>query len=233
MDSEISKNLLISIGLVTITIFLAFWIFKNFLLPIVAKKSKWHFSEKLFSKIEIIVWAVFCLIAVYWSLQSSIITTSIFLLLFLVGGWSFWNDFFLGLIFRFSEKFQKEDIILLGNGIKGKINTFGMRSLELISSSGESIFLPYRKLNTTEITKKSAQGKLFANTFTLTINNEKSQEINKKIKLALLNCPWTICNQPIKIEQISATEFTISAFVFDTNINNKQQRFVEKKVNSK
>ncbi|MCB9207611.1 MAG: mechanosensitive ion channel, partial [Ignavibacteriales bacterium] len=138
-------------------ILVAFILLIAFLLFVLMKIVKKYFVERQFSYrhqqyyslLEIVIWIIFTIWALKTILEESIYYTVIVIVIFLsLAIWITWfvvKDFIAGLVFKFNDNYQKGQFIEV-NDIKGYIEEMNYLTLDLISETGETIKIPYSKI---------------------------------------------------------------------------------------
>ena len=140
-----SYILLITI-IVGLILYVGFSLYRKIILPVALLKEHGIEQQKILIKIEIIVWAVFFTVVVYFALKASLVITLVLLVLILLAFFDFFRNFFPGLAIKFGDNFQIGDHITV-NDAKGRVTEFGYRAIKLVTAEGEEILMPYRLIN--------------------------------------------------------------------------------------
>ncbi len=140
----------------------------------------------------------------------------------------FWfSKFFLreiiaGIIFKINGRYKKGDQIQ-ATGHDGRINRFGLDTLEMESRDGKLIFIPYSRLVGDSIVIRS-DGTEKATTHTFTILTAVKDDIagfEREIQSLALTLPWISINKPLQaaLEQFNrdTMTFRITLYLIDRN----------------
>jgi len=208
----LSFSTLLLLVIIGSLIFIGFNIYRRWMLPILLSKDKGSAQHHgTFDKVEIVVWTVFVMVFIYYSLLSSLLVTVILLLLTVFAFYDFWKNYFAGIILRFSDKIQPGDSITV-NDYSGKIIEFGNRALKMVSSGGEEILIPYQRINAAiKIGQKNVPKVLFK-TFVLEGVVKDHAKAKQQLEKALFNNPWIIISKPVTIaleEQRASLSFHV------------------------
>jgi small-conductance mechanosensitive channel len=165
---------------------------------------------------------LFWLIFVFWILRSEIkepfyltsVMVGISALLLILIGFFVMKDYAAGLILKTEYGLQKGDTIATEK-IRGKISKLGFLFVELETGESERIKIPYGKIGGQEI-KTSNENSAFQK-FSYSVSVEKSEklsEIKQKLKVKLLNSPFS---STIKTPEI--TLLTEDSDVFNLSVS--------------
>lgn len=178
--------------------------------------------QQYYSLLEIVIWIIFAIWALKTILEESIYYTVIVIVIFLsLAIWITWfvvKDFIAGLVFKLNDNYQKGQFIEV-NDIKGYIEEMNYLTLDLISETGETIKIPYSKIQG-NIHKKSILDKsTIQYKFELQIPKNYSFEKAKgEIKKAILLTPGVDLKEPIiKIIKIDESFQIIEIVAFILN----------------
>jgi len=188
-----------------------FWILKRFILPLVKRRKTVQLMETWILRLEVLSWFAFIMFAIYRLLLHNLPMTLVFLGLFILGGMSFWKDFFIGLLYRLERKIKKGDGVTFEQ-LEGKVQHLGARSLQLELEQGETIFIPYRKLANSLIKKSRLEGHLIRNSFELKLPTALQKNDAQRLKRWILESPWYLPAHPPIIQQQEPGAFLITTF---------------------
>lgn len=192
-------SMLFILGMLGVIIFAVFSLYKRLILPIVLLQDNGQSKSKRNDRLEIIVWALFILVVVYYALIASIAVTVILLALIIFAFFDFWRNYFTGLIMKLGDKIQMGDSIIV-NDHSGKVVELGNRDIKMESTSGEEILIPYRLANTEIKIGHKKTPKILCKTFTIDRNSRVNSEgLRHQIERAIYTNPWIIISSPISI----------------------------------
>src|SRR5690606_13242114 len=96
-------------------IFGFFYLIKNYIFPLVESEKVLAKSKILTFRIEVLVWSVFALLVLVFSISVSPFVTVIICAILIGLGFTFWRDFFPGLIVRVANQFHIGDTVSFSN----------------------------------------------------------------------------------------------------------------------
>lgn len=186
-----------------------FYLISNYVLPILEKKKSsialyWH-------RIEILVWTLFLLV-----FFTSLFLTNIFLtlsisLILLGVGWTYWTNFFAGIVIKFTNHIKVNDRIET-EMVTGKIRAIKMTFTEIINTKGELVIIPNNLLRKSVVKHTNKKNTLELFSFNYKPRNDTSQNV---VYQHALNCPYFSGNQDIRINKENNEEYLIEAMLID------------------
>lgn len=239
--SELDNNwqiIFINFVLLGVILLLFFRIF-NFGLPWMIKNlDKRSLIKRRVPVVEIAVWFIFLSwftfrFASNLEVYAIIVAAILFILLFWFAKF-YLREIIAGIIFKTSGRYKTGDMIRL-NRISGKIFRMGMDALELESSEGFNIFIPYSKLVGGPIltrVESAEQGSGY--NFTLITEPKDNIKIfEKEMQSFVLTLPWANIEKPVQISfktlKDSNMVFEVTLFLLDKSYLAKAEGLIRKK----
>lgn len=145
----------------------------------------------------------------------------------------FLKDLIAGLVFRTSGKFKEGDRIML-DGLKGSVKKFGLIELEVESSEGSTLIIPYSKLTEAINIKSEGADQTSSYSFSMEVKRTQSQEKTvNNIQNFVLSLPWSSIqkNPLVVIREQSEKLFTVdvTAYPVDKGFANKIEMETKKR----
>lgn len=174
------------------------------LLTLLENKKLKSFIIKLFPALEFFIWIGF----IIWSSSLlfsnfaayGLIMTFIMVVVLAVLAWYLLRDFISGFILRAENGFEPGQVIKTDFAV-GTIKKLGYRSIEIITSNGEYIKIPYTMLINTSLIKPQENSKWVENILNLEFSTElDAVKVKNMLKIRLLEMPWILSEESIKIE---------------------------------
>lgn len=216
----LSFSILFLLAILGAGIFIGFGLYRRLILPIIlSKDSRSKNHPETIDRVEIVVWIVFVMVFIYYSLLSSLLVTVILLALAVIAFYDFWKNYFAGIILRFSAKIQVGDTITI-NDYSGKIMEFGNRALKMISPIGEEILIPYQRINAELKIGQKHVPKVLNKTFVLEGAVKGHVRAKQQLEKALYKNPWIIISKPISIA-LEDQRATLSFYVLNNDFFDK------------
>lgn len=194
----ISFPMLFLLGIIGAVIFISFGVYRRLILPVLLSKDSGSTHYKTLGRVEIVVWTVYIMAVIYFSLLNSLLVTVILLALVVFAFFDFWKNYFAGIILRFSDKIQVGDSITI-NDYSGKIIKFGNRALKMISPIGEEILIPYHRINAEVKIGQKRVPKVLFKTFVLEGVVKDYAKAKQQLEKVAYKNPWIIISKPITI----------------------------------
>ncbi len=147
--------------------------------------------------------------------------------------WYFIRDVFTGAMFKMQNELNQGDYIKIGN-IAGQIKAARLTHLEIISDDGQTIKIPYTRLNQELISRTSTPEGMEEFNISLLVDKRFSkQEMEDKIRYELANSPWCNFKDPPVIRLKSEDETTYAYDLQIYTLNQQHLRMVEKQLKSR
>lgn len=211
------------------------------------KKLK-TFTLRLFPVIELFVWLSF----IIWSSSVifgnftayPVIMTVVIIIIIATLAWYLFRDFVSGFILRLENGFEPGQVIKTSLA-QGTIKKVGYRSIEIITSNGESVKIPYTLLMNRSVIKPQDNSKWVENVLNIEFTTALDVgKVKNMLKLRLMEMPWIVSEESLKLQikaVNSASEETLRQyyvtiyfysitpeFVIKTQENLKQ--FIDEKI---
>ena len=169
---------------------------------------------RIFPAIEMILWFMF----IFWAMNQLFGETefypfmagSLIIVLVAIIGWYFLRDYISGIIFKADHSLEPGHNIVTSS-ISGTIKQLGYRSIQIITNEGEDISITYTSLINEKIRKPSDKGKYAGRVINLKISPAyQAEKIQNMLKRRMLEIPWIISGDSIKIRLAREEEYYIA-----------------------
>jgi hypothetical protein len=201
-------------------LYFIFYLITTYAIPVLKKQQ---YSMGLYlHRIQIISWTVYLLLF-FSSMFNANMYLTLFISVIVIGiGWSFWTNFFAGIMIKFTNQFKVNDHIS-SNLVKGKIKNIKMTFTEVINSKGELLVIPNNQLKNAVL--KHLNQKNIINTTTFICNGRFTYD---EVYSHALNCPYFTGNQSIKVSRDKSKKYEIKAMLLDESFKEKADAYFEK-----
>jgi hypothetical protein len=204
-------------------LFVLFKMIDKYLSPIL-ESSKAIKKGKLFIfRIKCIVWFLFAVFAFYQIIVANLIIGIVLTLFIVAVGLNFWKDFLVGLFYKIEGKLVIGDYITVSD-IKGKIIKFNKRNIEIAAENESILFIPFRQLIDSPISKKSDKGDIRSRKINITTTNE-GIGVNE-IEALLQQCPWIYAHRPNTVTKLEKNQFEVRVFGTNNFTYNKIEAYL-------
>ena len=168
------------------------------------KKRYYPHVFRIYPFVEVIAWTAFIFWAVYIHFSALIIypvlSGSLAVIFILVVSWFVLRDFVSGAVLRADNGFYP-GIQIQTDSFSGTIVSLGYVSVEIVTSGGERIKVPYSSLAGKHITRVQEQGQGKNQYVKLKIPQKYgAQNIQQELRKQTLELPWIVAGKDIKIE---------------------------------
>ena len=159
---------------------------------------------RIYPLAEFILWSSFA----FWTSDQlfsdkafyPLLTGSMIILLVTIIGWYLLRDFVSGIILKADNLFEPGQRIKT-HAVSGTIKKLGFRSIQIVTSEGESVKIPYTLLSNKNINKPSDNGKWVGQVLKLNVPSEYPTEIiQNKLQRRMLEIPWIVPGDNLKIQ---------------------------------
>lgn len=159
---------------------------------------------KIFPVVQMLTWMAFA----FWAFEQlflgmlayPILTGSLIILMVGLFGWYFLRDFISGIILKSENAFETGQQIQTDE-VSGTIRKLGYRSVEIATSEGEHVKIPYSLLTSQKIIKPAETGNWAEQLIHLKIASAFSPEkIQDMLKNRILEMPWIVSGESIKLK---------------------------------
>ena len=194
----------IEVFAVAVALFLALRLV-SYYFPVLNGKPK---IRKIFLKVfpvaQMLLWVAFA----FWAFDQlfvgmaaySILTGSLIILIVGLFGWYFLRDFVSGIILKAENAFETGQQIQTAQ-VSGTIKKLGYRSMEVVTSEGERVKIPFSLLTGQKIVKPAETSNWTEQLIRLKISSVyPSETIHAMLKIRILEMPWVITDNSIKLK---------------------------------
>ena len=223
-----SLNSLLLLLLIGGILFAAFYLLKRYVLPYLNSRTAIKKNQLFVFRLEVVQWTLFSLFALYEFLSSSFWITVVLLLIIALVGFNFWRNFFIGVIFRFENKFAEGDPVRFDE-YTGIIEEVGSRSIQIKTDQEELVYLSYVNLEKSNLVKRQAKGRLLSSRISLPIGDHDQTKILDQVKNWILECPWALVNENI-MASLDDQNVKVTIYAADQESLDKIEEFLIKKV---
>lgn len=159
---------------------------------------------KVFPVVEMLSWLAF----VFWTFDQllmgiatyQLLTGSLIVVIVVLFGWYFLRDFISGIILKSENAFEPGQQIQTAK-VSGTIKNLGYRTMGIVTVEGEHVKIPFSLLTGQNIGKPADTGNWVEKVIRLKISSDYQPEnIQSKLKNRILEMPWTVSGEHIKIE---------------------------------
>jgi len=234
---SIPIGLLVFFAIVIGVLILVFWLLRNYVLPLINKRRSARNASIWILRIESLSWFLFSMFALYRLLLVSPTITIVFVTILIVLSWSFWKDFFAGLLLRIERSVEVGDLIRINEGDNTTqediVQKISYRNITVKRANGEFVLIPYHKLSELSMTKSHREGKLFRQIFTVEMTKMDQLTAKELLLQILYENPWVVPAQKPLIEHIGNGIFQVTAFASDKDASERLVGFVKRKIENK
>jgi small-conductance mechanosensitive channel len=204
--SVLPVELLLGVALVLGFTYVLLKLVKRYLFVVV--KSE-HWNERIvnsWARIEISVWLTAGALMLIYLLNNSFLVTIVLIVVALVVGGKYWRDLINGVFVKFENKITVGDFIS-SETYKGIVIVLGNRGLQIRMDGGDMAFVPYRNLSDYKIRKMDQSMLSEMSSIILKIKPEVAVDSAvMKLKRTVLQIPYTMLTQPVKVEVVELDE---------------------------
>ena len=204
--SILPAQILASVVIVVLMVYLLLKLVKRYLF-VVIKSEEWNGKiDAAWPRIETSMWIGIGFLLLVFMLNNSFLVTLVLLAVILIVGGKYWRDIINGVIIKFEHKIALGDFFS-NEQFKGVITQLGARGLQIRMDGGEVAFVPYRSLNEYKIRK--VDGELKSEMISVLVKVNSSFNVGtaiQKLKVAVLQIPYTVLTQPVKVEVVELDE---------------------------
>ncbi|MFT4753214.1 MAG: small-conductance mechanosensitive channel [Salibacteraceae bacterium] len=174
---------------------------------VVVKSESWNQKiEDSWHRIQIGVWLFVSVFLLIYLLNNSFLITVVMLLIALIVGGKYWRDLINGILIAFEHKITEGDYIS-SDKYSGVVSQLGSRGIQIRLDAGDVAFVPYRSLNDYKIRKLDRSFKSAMSSIVVKVRpQEPIDSAISKLKKAVLQIPYTMLTQPIKVEVVELNE---------------------------
>lgn len=168
------------------------------------KKVAHQYLIKIFPWIEVFMWVTFAFWTISYTMADNrsyyLVMSALAVVLIAVLGWFVIKDFIAGAVLR-SDLMLEKGMQIKTDLLMGTIVSLGYLSMELKTDNGDVLVVPYNKLSNKSVSKITEKSHGKSNTIRVLIPEHHSiQNIEKLIRKKMLEMPWIMAANDIKIE---------------------------------
>ena len=177
----------------------------SFYFPVLSgKRNIRKIFLKIFPVTQMLLWVAYT----FWAFDQlfigmaayPILTGSLIILLVGLFGWYFLRDFVSGIILKAENAFETGQQIQTAQ-VSGTIKKLGYRSMEVVTSEGERVKIPFSLLTSQKIVKPAETSNWTEQLIRLKISSAiPSETIHDMLKIRILEMPWIVSDNSIKLK---------------------------------
>jgi hypothetical protein len=177
------------------------------------RHERWHEFIAFYNPlVRNIAWILFAINIVYRLANVNPIVSLAVVGVVLALGWQSIRDFVQGTIFRLQKGNIKGQLLKV-KSFKGVVNKMQNTKIELVTNNEEIIQIPYSRIITAITTKPTASKHLKVGHIFVDLPKDGDIEaIKSSTKERLLNMPWVVSSQGVKIEKKAGSQRLKVAF---------------------
>ncbi|MEQ8703284.1 MAG: hypothetical protein RIC19_05165 [Phaeodactylibacter sp.] len=224
--SSLPLGLVLMLGLLGVVIYALTASLKYYGLPLVKSRRRRRQLEELLLRVSLVLWLVWAVFAFYRLLLASPVFALALTTLLAVLSWSWWADFYPGLLFKLEGDICPGDHLNY-EGKTYQIQAMRARSLKLIGEDGGVLVLPYRLLRAPAIYQSVEKTALAPFTFEVECEGPNALQ---RLEQLLAASPWTAPAYPAKVVQVAAHTYRITAYAPDEQIQQRQEQYIRQQM---
>ncbi len=228
-QQRIGIDIIVWLLLIAALIFGVFYILKKYVIPFLNSVKAVNKAKLLLYRIEVLIWAIYTLFALTQLLTDSFWITMGILLVAAAAGYSFWKNFFPGLLFKLENKFTLNEPIRF-EAYSGVVHALGNAHLEIKTEEEELVYISYHKLLNKTFLKRRTKGKLLSGKITVNIRNENEESAINLINQWVYECPWAVPETDNIVSIQSAGLINITFYAVDTASLMKIEQYLKHKL---
>ena len=188
---------------IALALFIILRFVANYFPVLASRKNIRTIFFKLFPVVEMLAWLAY----VFWALDQifieieayQMLIESFILVVVLIFGWYFLRDFVSGIILKIENAFEAGQHINTPVA-SGTIRKLGYRSMEIVTSEGEFIKIPFSRLTGENIVRPADTGNWAERVIKLKIVSEfHLEKIQSMLKNRILEMPWIVSESNIRV----------------------------------
>ena len=194
------------VAFLNVLLFFILKLVKRYLFVFIKSEEWGDRITQTWGKITLVLWGVLWVLSIIFLLNKSFWTTVVLLALFVIIGGRYWRDIIAGLTIKFEDRISEGDY-LTKDEYEGVIQNIGFRGIMLHMKNGENAFIPFRNITEFKVRKLDREVKNELNTVLVKFKPEISMDAAiDKLRIEMLQIPYTILTQSIQIEVIDVEE---------------------------
>lgn len=186
LNLNISFFPILIIGILTIFLFFLIRFVRKY---VIEKRVPFKYLQHFYI-IEVLIWILFGLWAVATLFEESLyyrlVLFAIFIIISVWLGWFVVKDFIAGIVFKMNSNYSKGELLKIGE-TEGYVNKLNFLNIDLRNSEGETIKIPYSKLQNDKFTISNLHERTKVHNFEIEVSKEMAlDEMTAKIKKMIL-----------------------------------------------
>lgn len=223
--------------LYAIILFLALRLMSRLIRILPARPRLHSFYLRLFPVFEFAIWIAFGL----WAMGEIFGELSFYNIIIIVAlgviftalGWFFLRDFIAGVVLKTETPFEINQIIKT-TSVEGKIIKLGYRSVELETTDGQRVKVPYSQLASSVISLQTLDDRVQVFELTLKVDsNIPIQQAKESIKSSLFLLPWSAINKEPSIRVIDQNNKFNTFQVLFYSVSSRHASFIRQDLKNK
>lgn len=159
---------------------------------------------KIFPLIEMTLWLTY----IFWAFDQLfygmvaylVLTGSLIIVIVFLFGWYFLRDFISGIILKAENAFEPGQPIQIFE-VSGTIKKLGYRSMEIVTSEGEHVKIPFNLLASQKLMKPAETGNWLEQVIRIKLTTGyRPEKIQDMLKNRIIEMPWIVSGDYIKIK---------------------------------
>lgn len=224
--STLPLGLVLMLGLLALLLHALLYALKTYGLPLVKSRRQRQRLEALLLRAGVALWLVWAVFAFYRLLLASPVFTLAIILLGTVLGWSWWKDFYPGLLLRLEGDLRPGDYLNY-QGRPYKIMQLRGRSAQLTGEDGGLLVLPYHLIQAPAIYRSVEKTALSPFAFEVTLEGPSAQQ---RLEQWLAASPWTAPAFPATVAHLEGNAYRITAYAPDADIQERQEAYIRQQI---
>lgn len=224
--STLPLGLVVMLGLLALLLHALLYALKKYGLPLVRSRRQRQRLEALLLRTGVALWLGWAVFAFYRLLLASPVFALATSILLIVLGWSWWKDFYPGLLLRLEGDLRTGDYLNY-EGRPYKIRQLRARSVQLFGEDGGLLVLPYHLIQAPAIYRSVEKTALSPFTFEVTLEGPNAQQ---GLEQWLAASPWTAPAFPATVVHLEDHTYRITAYAPDIDIQERQEAYIRQQI---
>lgn len=224
--SGIPLGLVLMLGLLALLLYALLHLLKKYGLPLIKSRRQRLRLEALLLRAGVGLWLAWVVFAFYRLLLASPVFALATAILLVVLGWSWWKDFYPGLLLRLEGDLRPGDYLNY-QGQPYRIDQLRIRSVQLTGEDGGLLILPYHMIQAPAISQSVEKTALSPFSFEVTLEGPNGQQ---RLEQYLAASPWTAPAYPATVAHLGDKTYRITAYAPDASIQERQEAYIRQQV---
>lgn len=225
----LSINSFFEYALIGVIFYLIFIVVEHFLIPWIPKERLQRKVKFYYPAVRNSIWMLIALEFIYNNAEENLYLTIAMLGLTVGLLWKLIKDAVIGIVFRFQKGDLRGQKMQVGD-VSGEIFSYSNTRLNVKLENGEIVQIPFHEAGSAIMIRSAENKNLNSVQMHIKITAEQDVEsIKEEIRSLLINSPYVLSHQGIKIEQkdLNNDIIELSVLVFTNSVlfkNNIQKR---------